>query len=556
MQVSAQQKATAQAIVNIFETGSVRGSYGDVTLLPGDSGQLTYGRSQTTLASGNLFLLIQAYCARNDGTYSALMRSYLPKLEACDTGLNSDMAFRGLLRDAGDDPVMQEVQDVFFDKVYWDPAARSADVLGAQTALGGAIVYDSTVHGSWAHVRDLTRQQFGELRDIGEDIWMSHYVDTRRNWLATYPNALLHKTVYRMDAFKSIIQAGNWKLGLPLVVRGLAITPDALANAAPVKVAAETGPRRLLLLKTPPMSGSDVTWLQQRLSLAGIKVEASGVFDAATDAAVRAFQKAHDLKADGVVGPVTRTSLEDVPLTRPSKAASANEPMPAVALPKPAPVMTPSKDVSAPATTAPAVPTGGDTTADIKSHISAEVQAGVQKIQATIRDEHKQLADHVSTVSGETPSLVQKVLSGGEKPSSALKDYVLKGHPALAAGASALMLAFTETRDAIAWVQAGPFSSFVKPLMPSNFPPLPQSTSDVMRFLSQVDVYFRALAASLPNEWLFRIRMAAFVLICYALYRLWSRRFDVGKLQRQLAQAEQIAAQARQIATDVKAVVK
>ena len=61
------QKAAAQAIVNIFETGSVRGDYGEVTLIPGDSGQLTYGRSQTTLASGNLFLLIQDYCGHADG---------------------------------------------------------------------------------------------------------------------------------------------------------------------------------------------------------------------------------------------------------------------------------------------------------------------------------------------------------------------------------------------------------------------------------------------------------------------------------------------------------
>ena len=30
------QKRTAQAIVNLFETGQVRGDYGKVTLIPGD----------------------------------------------------------------------------------------------------------------------------------------------------------------------------------------------------------------------------------------------------------------------------------------------------------------------------------------------------------------------------------------------------------------------------------------------------------------------------------------------------------------------------------------
>jgi chitosanase len=45
------QKRSAEAIVNVFETGTPRGDYGQVTVVPGDTGHLTYGRSQTTLAS-------------------------------------------------------------------------------------------------------------------------------------------------------------------------------------------------------------------------------------------------------------------------------------------------------------------------------------------------------------------------------------------------------------------------------------------------------------------------------------------------------------------------
>ena len=54
------QKKTAQAVVNIFETGTALGKYGNVTLMAGDSGHLTYGRSQTTLASGHLSLLLMS----------------------------------------------------------------------------------------------------------------------------------------------------------------------------------------------------------------------------------------------------------------------------------------------------------------------------------------------------------------------------------------------------------------------------------------------------------------------------------------------------------------
>lgn len=522
MQLAALQKAAAQAIVNVFETGSVRGEYGNVTLLPGDTGLLTYGRSQTTLASGNLFLLIQDYCQRSDGQFSADFRSYLPKLEACDASLDHDLAFRGLLKDAGGDPVMQDVQDVFFDRVYWEPAMRSADALGAQSALGATIVYDSTVHGSWARVRDRTRQQFGELRDIGEDTWMAHYVDTRRDWLATYPNALLHKTVYRMDAFKQIIQAGNWKLRLPLSVRGLTITPDALAFTAPVKVPAEGTPRRQLRLKTPPMTGPDVSWLQERLTRAGIRVAESGIFDAPTDAAVKAFQEAHDMKVDGVVGPVTRTALEDIPVTSPvsSASATADEPMPAVPQPKAPPRVMPSV-VSPPA------------------------------------------SPPVSPPPVAPPSVAPPAPSagaGGELAVNMLKGVIAKGRPGLAAGASAVILALTEARDAIAWVRAGPWSTVIKPGTPGNpiptAPQAPQSSADFMRFLSDAYSYVQGLAAALPNEWVFRIRMIAFALICYAVYRFVMRHFDIRRLQNELAQARQVAQQAQQIAQEVRQAVK
>jgi chitosanase len=46
------QKRTGKAIVNIFETGHPLGIYGKVTLIKGDTGHLTYGCSQTTLAAG------------------------------------------------------------------------------------------------------------------------------------------------------------------------------------------------------------------------------------------------------------------------------------------------------------------------------------------------------------------------------------------------------------------------------------------------------------------------------------------------------------------------
>lgn len=75
-----QQKKAAQAIVNIFETGRPEGDYGKITLLPNDPGHLTYGRAQTTLTSGNLHLLIQAYCEAPGAEFATELRNYLIRL--------------------------------------------------------------------------------------------------------------------------------------------------------------------------------------------------------------------------------------------------------------------------------------------------------------------------------------------------------------------------------------------------------------------------------------------------------------------------------------------
>ncbi len=230
------QKQAAQAIVNIFETGRPRGEYGQVTVLAGDTGHLTYGRAQTTLASGNLHLLIDGYCATDGAVMADALRPYLDRLDRQDTALDDDAALHGLLRQAGDDPVMQAVQDGFFDRVYWAPALKSAAYINAESALGTAIVYDSRIHGSWHRIRDRTVEQHGDLGAVGERAWLGHYVDVRRNWLATHLNSILHGTVYRMDSFRELMADETWDLSLPFVVRGLRIDEETLTSSESLRV--------------------------------------------------------------------------------------------------------------------------------------------------------------------------------------------------------------------------------------------------------------------------------------------------------------------------------
>jgi len=99
------QKKAAQAIVNVFETGRPQGDYGKVTYHPKDPGELTYGRSQTTLASGNLYLLVRDYCAAPDAAFGPDLSIYLDRLANRDRSLNFDERLKGLLREAGQDTV-------------------------------------------------------------------------------------------------------------------------------------------------------------------------------------------------------------------------------------------------------------------------------------------------------------------------------------------------------------------------------------------------------------------------------------------------------------------
>jgi chitosanase len=303
------QCRTVEAIVNLFETGHVLGDYGQVTVLAGDTGHLTFGRSQTTLGSGNLHLLLQQYCANAGARFASRLAAFLPRVQAGDAALDTNARLHNLLRATADDPVMRDVQDQFFAEKYFQPAIRTADRQGITLPLGAAVVYDSFVHGSWVKIRDRVQ---GTPASRGEKEWVAEYVAARRDWLSTHPRSDLRATVYRMDSFLRLIDLGAWGLELPLVVRDAEISLLTMTGMPPGSYDGPVAGTRSIMLPPPgrPLTrGLDVRLVQLALSERGVAVRADGVFGRASADRVADHQRSIGAPVTGVVDRALALSL-------------------------------------------------------------------------------------------------------------------------------------------------------------------------------------------------------------------------------------------------------
>jgi chitosanase len=302
-------KKVAEAIVNIFETGSALGNYSAVTLIPHDSGHLTYGRSQASLGSGNLYLLVDEYCLTPGATFTRQLAPYLPRLQARETALDIDIRLKNLLRASADNPVMRDAQDAFFDRHYWQSAASEAATSGIRSPLGIATVYDSMVHGSWQAMRDRTNSEYGTLAALGEHAWIKAYLATRRTWLATNPRPDLRMTVYRMDALLDLASHEAWQLDMPLVVRGVEISELTLAGDPPGCYSGPAAGSRELSVQSPLLRGADVRLLQLDIGTPALPLVADGIYGTGTIDAFRIYQKLKGMPQTGIASPGFLRSL-------------------------------------------------------------------------------------------------------------------------------------------------------------------------------------------------------------------------------------------------------
>lgn len=297
--VTSTQKAAAQAIVNLFETGSVRGDYSRVAVIKGDTGHLSYGRSQVTLGSGGLSKLLEAYCAAPGNRFGRHLAAYRPRVSQRDVALDDDAFLKNLLRACADDVVMRDAQDALFEDGYWAPALRNASKRGLALPLSIAVVYDSLIQGSWAPISARTSGTVGEPAAAGEKAWVKRYVAERRSWLENHSRSDLRGTAYRMHAFERLIEQDLWELEPPFVVRSAEVSTLTLAAAPRGCYDGPPPGSRAVSLQTPILAGLDVRLMQLGLSKLGCGVVADALFGRGSVAAVKAYQVKQGVAATG-----------------------------------------------------------------------------------------------------------------------------------------------------------------------------------------------------------------------------------------------------------------
>lgn len=184
------------------------------------------GRKQCTLSigftadGGNLRKVLERYIEK-DGIYSEQFAPWIALLKAGDPGTDSD--FIALLKKVGkEEPLMMEVQEEMFDKLYLGPAFEWASKYGFGKQLSYLVIADSFLHSG--SMLDFLMNRFPEKKpsDGGnEEDWIHAYANTRREWLANHSNKILRGTVYRCDCYLYEMERGNWDLAVaPISMHG------------------------------------------------------------------------------------------------------------------------------------------------------------------------------------------------------------------------------------------------------------------------------------------------------------------------------------------------
>lgn len=220
----------ASDITGIFEGGKAG------TLQTYDSGIISYGKHQATLAGGALQKVLERYLELSESSTAQKIAGYMERVRKREESLRNDQPFLDLLKAAAKESAMDQAQEDVFSANYWAPAVKSAESLSVSSALGHAIIYDTMIQGGHAAVAESTAQRL-KGKEYSEQEYLQIYLEERKARLLRIAEskrkkgdeatakALESSADYRISALKALVDAGNLDLTGEVKVRGKALTP-------------------------------------------------------------------------------------------------------------------------------------------------------------------------------------------------------------------------------------------------------------------------------------------------------------------------------------------
>lgn len=157
-------------LIRIVGAIESRNNHSAINTNPAGNG-IAYGSLQVLSRTGGLDLLLQMY-AKAGGQYAQKLLAFG---SATSVDVSKNPEFQTLLRQAGKDPVMKQVQTAFFREQYLQPALRFGQNLGLRLPSSYLIVFDAFIHYGankpWLRrkLSTLVRQQ-GEVK--GMEAWI------------------------------------------------------------------------------------------------------------------------------------------------------------------------------------------------------------------------------------------------------------------------------------------------------------------------------------------------------------------------------------------------
>lgn len=112
-----------------------------------DTGIVSYGRFQFTLAAGTLGTLVTRYLGLSPSAAAERLRPYQARILNRDPGLRGDGELRAALVAAAREPAMQQAQDQLAGEAYWDRTQQTAILpRDIRLPLSQALLFDVSIN--------------------------------------------------------------------------------------------------------------------------------------------------------------------------------------------------------------------------------------------------------------------------------------------------------------------------------------------------------------------------------------------------------------------------